>query len=573
MKMKTLLLCKVGLGALGAMALATTADAKPVKHVRHARPAEATATQALEAQVKALQDQVTMLRSWHDAEMSRHSQDEQQVADLRQQLAAADAKAQAATVAVNQQIQTLPSVVKSEIAAEKPKDGKVRYKGVALTFGGFLAAETVQRSKNEVADIGSNFSKIPFANNAVGHTQETRATARQSRLSLLAEGDINKTTHAAFYSEFDFLAGPQTANSNESNSYSPRIRNIYGTLDWDDLGLHLLAGQNWSLATMNTKGITPRNESPPPVIEAQYVAGFSWARQPQLRLTKDFDDKQIWAAFSLENPQTTFAGAATGTTGTSIPGVTVTNNGAPSSQFDSANTLSLNHTPDMIAKLAVEPLINGSRPVHAELYGLYRSFYDRVNVTTANNLLNLPVGASNHSVDGGGVGWGVTWAVAPGLLDVEASGLSGRGVGRYGTSQLPDTVVGPDGVLKPIKETMYMGGATLHATRALDLYLFGGEEAQKAAYSRIGTGVYGFGAPTANLAGCSVEGAACSPNIRRVSQLTGGFWDKIYQGSFGSVRFGVQYSHTELTAFAGATGAAPKTSDDMIFTSFRYYPF
>jgi hypothetical protein len=57
-----------------------------------------------------------------------------------------------------------------------------------------------------------------------------------------------------------------------------------------------------------------------------------------------------------------------------------------------------------------------------------------------------------------------------------------------------------------------------------------------------------------------------------MSQLTAGFWDKLYQGSFGSVRFGLQYSYTELTAFPGG-GFAPKTSDNMIFTSFRYYPF
>jgi hypothetical protein len=58
-----------------------------------------------------------------------------------------------------------------------------------------------------------------------------------------------------------------------------------------------------------------------------------------------------------------------------------------------------------------------------------------------------------------------------------------------------------------------------------------------------------------------------------MTQITGGLWDKIYQGKFGSVRVGLQYSHTELTAFAGMTGGQPRTTDDMIFTSFRYYPF
>lgn len=403
-----------------------------------------------------------------------------------------------------------------------------------------------------------------------GHTSEERFTARQSRLSLLAEGDISPDTKAAFYSEFDFLAGPQTANSNKSNSFSPRIRNVYGTLDVGNI--QFLAGQNWSLTTLNSKGITPRNEVSPATIEAQYVTGFVWTRQPQLRVTGNFADKQVWAAVSLENPQTTFASAATGTTGTSVSGLTVTTGAASVSQFNSANTLSFNHVPDVVGKLAVEPNFGGSRPIHAEVFGLYRSYYDRVNVTGA-NVLGLPVGVNNKNTDGGGVGGSVTWSVVPKLFDVQLSGITGRGIGRYGAGSLPDTIVGPDGALKPIPETMYLAGATLHATPALDLYAYYGEEQEKAVQTTIGANHYGFGSPFATLAACSVEGGTCTADIKTQTQITGGLWDKIYTGSFGQVRVGLQYSYTELTAFAGATGGAPKTNDSMIFTSFRYYPF
>ena len=505
--------------------------------------------------------------------MASSEQAQAQIAQVKAQLADAQAQAQAAQAKVDAQIETIPSDVKTEIAAETPKDGKIHYKGVTLTLGGFAAAEVVDRTKSEEADIGSSFSKIPFANAPLNHVGELRGTARQSRLSLLVEGDINPDTHAAFYSEFDFLAGPQTGNSNESNSFSPRIRNVYGTLGWDSLGLQVLAGQSWSLATLNGKGITPRNEVIPPTIDAQYVAGFTWARQPQFRVTANFDQKQLWAAVSLENPQTTFASAATGTTGTSVAGLTVTDNGVSVSQFDTANTLSINRAPDVIGKVAFEPDIMGARPVHAEVYGVYRNYVDRVNVTSASNVLGLPVGANNVSTDGGGIGWGVTWAAVPKLLDLETSGLTGRGVGRYGSGQLPDTVVGANGELKAIPETMLMAGGTLHATPALDLYVFGGEEREKALYSVIGTSYYGFGSPSANLAGCLVEGGTCTADIRLMQQITAGFWDKIYQGSFGQVRIGLQYSFTQLNAFAGLTGVGPKTNDNMIFASFRYYPF
>ena len=121
-----------------------------------------------------------------------------------------------------------------------------------------------------------------------GATDEFRLSARQSRASLLAKGDVDPVTHLAGYIEVDFLGAAQTANSNESNSYKPRIRHVYATFDQDDWGAHVLAGQTWSLITMNTKGIIPRQEDIPLTIDAQYVPGFIWARQPQLRFVKDF---------------------------------------------------------------------------------------------------------------------------------------------------------------------------------------------------------------------------------------------------------------------------------------------
>jgi hypothetical protein len=569
MQLKTSLFCQIGLGVLATLSFTSAAEAKTTHHPRHGH---AVAAAPMTQELSDLKAQVAALQSWRDTETRQRADDDQQAAALRQQLADSEARSQALLAQAQTQVQTIPGAVKAEIAAEKPADGKIHYKGVTLTLGGFAAAEGVYRSRNEEADIGSSFAKIPFANNVAGHTSELRGSARQSRLSLLAEGDLTPDTKASFYTELDFLAGPQTGNSNESNSFSPRIRNVYGAIDWDKLGLHLLAGQNWSLVTLNSKGITPRNEMPPPTIDAQYVAGFTWARQPQLRLTADFDDKQFWVAASVENPQTTFASAATGTKGTTVPGITATTTASPTSQFDSANTLSFNHVPDVVGKLAFEPDIGGSRPLHMEVLGLYRGYDDQVSVT-GTNVLGLPVGSGERNTDGGGFGGGVTWTVVPKWFDVEASALTGRGIGRYGSGQLPDTVVGPDGALKAIPETMYMAGGALHAGPRLDLYVFGGQESEQRVVSANKAGVFGFGSPTATLAGCSVIGATCTPDIRLMSQVTAGLWDKIYQGSFGQVRFGLQYSHTELTAFSGATGGAPKTNDDMIFTSFRYYPF
>ncbi|HEY3799813.1 MAG TPA: hypothetical protein VGL58_15800 [Caulobacteraceae bacterium] len=602
MKNRTSLLSGAALGALFAFAAVTGADAKP-KHPDVDAPAAAPSSggSAVQGEIDALKAEMQSLSAREQQDAATAQAAQAQVQQLQGQLTDANARADRAEAQVAEQIQTIPGDVTAAVAKIAPKTDKLYYKGVTITLGGFAAAEGVYRSKNDVADIGSNYSKIPYLNNENAHEDELRGTGRQSRLSILAQGNINPDLTAAFYGEFDFMAGPQTGNSNESNSFSPRIRNLYATLDWSSEGWHLLAGQNWSLATMNTKGITPRNELPPPTIEAQYVPGFVWARQPQLRIVKDFD-KQLWIGISFENPQTTVGSPATGVVGTqsngAVTGLTVTTSASGIAEFDSANSLSLNHAPDVIGKIAWEPMLGGKQPLHLEVFGLWRNFYDKVYVATSNaQTTALGFGAVNTEQSsnsyGAGVGGGFVWSVIPGVVDLEGSALAGNGIGRYGAGQLPDTVVQPNGSLTPIPEIMAMAGATWHATPKLDLYAFGGGEFEKAVpYDQIigGTTVHaGLGNANASLGGCFVElVGTCSPDTKQEIQYTVGFWDKIWTGSYGQVRFGLQYSHTELRAFPGLEGTGngilsgsppastvvqPITTEDMFFTSFRYYPF
>ena len=442
-----------------------------------------------------------------------------------------------------------------------------------VTVGGFTAAESVYRERSETADIGSSFSAIPFANSSMSHLSEFRETARQSRLSVLMQANADSDTHLAFYGEFDFLGAAQTANSNESNSYNLRIRHFYGQVDWDSVGVELLAGQNWSLATLNSHGISPRNEVIPATIDAQYSVGFVWARQAQVRVVKNFDN-QFWLALSVENPQTTFAsGVAPGTGGTSQPvvtGISVIDNNAGGSLFDKTNNFSLNHIPDVIGKAAWEPTIGDSKPLHMEAFGIFRSFYDRINIANV-NALNLPGGVHNADSSGGGVGAGITWSALPHLLDLQASGLYGTGIGRYGSGQLPDVTLRPNGELAPLNESIILLGATLHAMPTLDIYAYAGQEMEHAKLATVGTTVVGIGNPLTNTTGCFVEGGSCSANLHAENQINVGTWWRAYQGKYGSLRFGLQYSYTKLTDFAGTAGK-PTTDDNMFFTSIRYYP-
>jgi hypothetical protein len=116
---------------------------------------------------------------------------------------------------------------------------------------------------------------------------------------------------------------------------------------------------------------------------------------------------------------------------------------------------------------------------------------------------------------------------------------------------------------------MLLAGATLHATKMLDFYAYAGEEQEKRKI--LGDG-YGVGLPSAVNSGCDIEGGTCAGNTRRIRQITGGFWDKIYSGSYGKAQIGLVYSYTQRQLFEGV-GGMPQVGQNMAFVSFRYYPF
>jgi hypothetical protein len=566
--MRAVLLAGSTMIVISTAAFAQTDD-PPRKHRHHA--AAATENDRLDLLEKQVRDQAAAMGA-----------QAREIQDLKAQLNQGSGQVSASQFeALQSQVYETQATIKTA-GAVAPHDKKLHMKGVTFSFGGFLAAESVWRSGNLGSDIGSpGFSKIPFfgpggggTGNAVsvGHTGEFRLSARQTRVSGLVEGDFDPTTHFAAYGEFDFLGAAASANSNESNSYTPRIRNVYGTVDWSDIGVKFLFGQNWSLATLDGKGISERSELPPPTIDSQYLPGFIWTRQPQLRLVKNFND-ELWLGLSVENPQTTTGGTApTGFSSLTIStgnGFNGTTTNVALAEFNPGITLSLNHVPDVIGKVAWEPsYFDGN--VHLEVFGIYRDFYNRVG-TTLSDVQNI-----NKSGGGGGIS-GLIKAV-PGLLDVQFDGMYGTGIGRYGSGQLPDVTFRADGTFQPLNENMEMVGLTLHATHELDVYVFAGrEEETKAFFNGALNGAtqhIGYGNPLFVNTGCfswnSV--ATCTGNVQNVQQVTLGLWDTAYKGDFGQFKIGLQYSYTHLKAFDGV-GGSPDTHDQMVFSSFRYYPF
>ena len=181
----------------------------------------------------------------------------------------------------------------------------IHFKGVTLTPGGFLAAESVYRNRALGSDINTPFNSVnPCREAARTQMSEFFGSGRQSRISLLAEGKISDVKLTGYY-EADFLSAGVTSNNNQSNSYTLRQRQVWGQAALDN-GWSFTGGQMWSLVTETKKGVDNRTEALPMTIDPQYTVGFSWARQYGFRVAKNFNNR-FWLAASLENPQTTFS--------------------------------------------------------------------------------------------------------------------------------------------------------------------------------------------------------------------------------------------------------------------------
>jgi hypothetical protein len=467
---------------------------------------------------------------------------------------------------------------------------------VKLTWGGFLAAETVYRQHNTVSDMGTPLASIPYPFSPQFGEGEFHGSARASRISLLVEGALTPTQKLSGYYEMDFLGVGVTSNYNQSNSWAPRLRQGFFEYDNAEWGFHFVGGQAWSLLTQNTVGITARKENVPLTIDANYVAGFDYTRNWQLRVVQDVG---TWAAFgvSVEAPAELIY-TSTGALGNGgLVGNNVINIGNVGSSFLASGTdptqFAPDIAPDIIAKAAFDPGWG-----HYEVFGLQRFFNSgdfQCSTLTAAGLCAVTTtnfGAQGQKTKSGeGVGGSVLLPIVPKFLDIQASTMYGRGIGRYGASQLSDAVIGPDGSLSPIKALHAMGGIIAHPWAGLDVYAYAGMEKAEADYWTVNSsaailGLTGFGIPSATNAGCNSPTASsystipstfatsnCAGIAKTVASVTAGFWQDFYKGPMGRVAGGFEWELISRDSFPSFFGGSVKTTDNVFMTSLRYYPF
>jgi hypothetical protein len=521
--------------------------------------------QTIQQQIKQLQNQLNQMKSDLAARDRAVKAAQQQAKEAQDQAAAAQGQAAAASSQAAQVAATVPP------PPPPMPPGQFRAGPLTVTLGGFAAVEGIYRSRNLASSIDTSFNSIPFPNSSNYHIPEYRETAQQSRFSLMTEGQIDDAQKLTGYLETDFLSAGSSSNSNESNSYTLRLRQFWGNYDNTDWGLHILGGQAWSLATMYKIGLVPRQENVPLTIDAQYVVGFNWERQAQLRVVKDFDNHMFWAGLSIEEPQTLFTSATNCFANPAVQPSTATGGGTlENTQCGGANVNSLqaysnNSAPDIIAKIAADPGFG-----HYELYGLLRFIDGRTAFAAAGTGIS-------HNTTGQGVGGGMILPIIPKMLDFQVSGLIGQGVGRYGTSQLPDATFGATGAIKPLSDYSILGGFVGHPIPTVDIYAYGGAEGVGSKPYGTGKTVAGYGNPAANLAGCSVELGSCSAVTSSIVEATIGAWWRVIKSAYGTAQVGLQYEWVDRFAYSGVgakgTTAYPSANENMLLFSVRYLPF
>ncbi len=250
---------------------------------------------------------------------------------------------------------------------DKP-NGKFDLGGVTVTLGGFIDLTGYYRSRNETRGVTSSFSDIPFAGpTPQGDSGEFNMTAQNTRLSVRVDGKVSGNSMITGYVESDFNNGAGGANSVQSNSYTPRLRQAFAEYTDDSWQAYALAGQAWSLATPFKKGLDPFQTWQPPTIDTAYVVGYDFLRVPVFRVVKGFGP--AWFGLEIDAPQTVFGGSSVAPAGGAVY-TSFAGNGGLNPQAN----YSVNSVPDLIGKTAVDTDFG-----HYEVFGVLRQFQDQVS--------------------------------------------------------------------------------------------------------------------------------------------------------------------------------------------------
>ena len=582
-----MLLSAIVFAAAGAPAFSQTATSSSADEVN-----------ALKEQVAAQQKQIEQLRTSMEEMKQRLDQTAKatpaaqprtpnlgEVASTTPVLPAA--KTAAATVAVPVASPPAPSGGQkeagvSEKAALKSPGGEAapnsplefHLGNAILKVGGFIDATAFFRTTNVGSGIGTSFGGIPYSNTVAGRLTENRFTAQNSRLTMMFQTPVGDTTNVKAYVESDFL-GFQPSNAFEtSNSDSFRLR-----LYWVQVThgkFEFLGGQTWSFLVPNRQALSP---VPSDLFYTQnmdtnYQVGLPWTRALEFRFI--YHASKEWAmGVALEDPQQYVGNAvvlpASPPGGSSSPYINQVDNGANVLPATSGGTGTPNLFPDVIAKVAYDPVVDGKH-MHVELSGVMSQFKLFTPATSSTP-------AFHETVTGGGGSFNFNLEVVKNLHLIVNS-FFGDGTGRYIFGLGPSLIVKPDGSPGLVHDYSGIGGFEWQPNSKLMLYgYYGG------AYYQKNYGIQCFTQPSTGTAtpactnvpsskplyvGFGFPGSSSSAN-RAIQEPTFGFIQTFWKNPrFGALQLITQYSYLTRAPWYVAPNTPKNAHLSMVYADIRY---
>ena len=614
----------------------TTDDSKAHKKTKHKVKSES----ATETQLRELREELHSQQSEIETLKSQLAGKDQQAATAQQSAADAQSQAAAANTAASQAaasaaessskadaLQTTVNDLKTSttgltetvvnnqqhIQQQIDSPAAIHYKGVTITPVAFFAAEGVWRQHSVNSDVNTPFNSIPFPAANEGHVSELNFSGRQSRLGGLFQANAGNYKLSGYF-ESDFLGTGTSSNNNQSDSYVFRVRQIWGKAETPG-GFAVTGGQTWGLVTEDGKGTDVRTEKQPNTVDSQYLVGYSWTRQPGFRVQQRFGDLSkgaLTVAAAVEQAQITNF-TVSSTIATAIPAnFFFAGPGQNGGLYNAAGNIGAGNTagtggittyannvaPDLIVKAAYD-IPKG----HFEVGGLARFMRDYyypilteavVTPTPATGAAVAYTYGSQYSgntVAAGGI-FGSARVSPSKFVDVAVQAMGGQGVGRYGSSQLADATLRPDGTLEPIRNYHGLLSIETHPTPKLDLYAYyGGEYAQRTVYTTSTGALIGYGPRNLSDTGCyalppnpastggsagSISASGCSSPTRYIQEgMLGLTYRLINSPQYGRLQYQLTYSYIQRNLWSGvgtATGpTGPRAEDSMVHVSMRYY--
>ena len=598
----------------------TSTSAKTKK--KHVAPRES----ATERQIRELREQMQNQQAEIDSLKAQSAAKDAALAAAQQSAQAAQTAASAATAqaqTVNASVQANTDAVtslqgtvtdlknsntglaltisdtKKDLTDKIESPAAIHYKGVLIQPTAILMAESIVRTRAMNSETSTPFNSTPYMNTAQAYTSEFNATARQSRLAVNFLAPTTWGKMGGYY-ESDFLGAGTTSNDNQTNSYLLRVREAFGYAALNS-GFQISAGQMFTLAAEVKKGINPGPgaENTPNTIDPQYHVGYTFLRQYGARFAQNLGPKMAVAA-SIEQPQTILAASTNapanfffGNAGNTAGLFNSTGNGS------TAQNYSTNVAPDIIVKYTADPGFG-----HFEVGGIARFFRSRIYPTLPYSPTAVTAGTAakgiNDTVVGGGFFASFKVPVKT-YADVALKITQGDGTARYTSSNLGDVTVKPDGSLEPLRSSTGLFEIDTHPAKKLDIFgIAGGEYLQRTFYSATiaatattaaKTVQVGYAplsgendsacfteiAPTAD-SGYAPGAGTCSGHTRDILQGSIGFIYRFYNSpTKGRLQYSMIYSYLTRDGWTGidthspAGTAQPEATNNLIYTSFRYY--